>query len=107
MNRSNDSHPFIPPITCVRCGKELAPLEPDGGKDYGMVDGGVIGRIYAPFGSRNDGTIYQIGICDDCIDASGLKPIGDYMFAEHDIEIKHEAKRKDFEQTGTYTTGEG
>jgi hypothetical protein len=68
---------YIPPIQCIECGKELKPLCDD---TYGMVEGGVVGKISAPYGSRHDGTVYQIGICDDCIDKSPeLVILGDYM----------------------------
>lgn len=105
MNQSKRD--FIPPVTCVRCGKELESIDHEEKKTYGMVSGGVVGVLYAPYGSRNDGTIYQIGICDDCIDEVKLVPIGDYMFADHDQEIRHQVKMKEFEKTGTYITGEG
>jgi hypothetical protein len=77
--------PFIHPVSCIKCGKELKSLESD---SYDMVDSGVVGKLYAPFGSVNDGTVYQIGICDDCIKSSNLKPIGDYISVDMDTEIK-------------------
>ena len=94
--------PYIPPVKCVKCGKVLEPIEPD--RDYGMVHAGIVGQIHAPYGSENDGTIYQIGICDECIKATNLKPIGDYLFSEHDEEIRYQAKMEEFERTGTYIT---
>ena len=77
------NYPFQPPVTCVKCGKELKPLDPDHKDDYGMVDGGIVGILFAPFGSQNDGTVFQIGICDGCIETTQLKPIGDYLLPEH------------------------
>jgi hypothetical protein len=53
-----------------------------------MVDKGVIGRLYAPFGSENDGTVYQIGICDACVKEVKLVALGDYMDSDLDKEVK-------------------
>ena len=97
--------PYIPPVTCVRCGKELKALDPSDPIDYGVVESGIVGRLYSPYGSENDGTIYQIGICDPCIKEVKLKEIGDYMNPDIDTAIKHEARIKKFHETGTYTVG--
>ena len=99
------SFPYIAPVTCVKCSKELKPLEPSQ-DPYGMVDGGVVGKLFSPYGSENDGTVFQIGICDECIKKVKLTPIGDYMDSGMDTEIKHKAKIEDFKATGTYITGE-
>ena len=58
---------YIPPLKCIKCSKELKSIH---GDDYEMISGGIVGRVFAPYGSRNDGFVYQIGICDDCLDAS-------------------------------------
>jgi hypothetical protein len=69
--------PFIPPVKCIKCGKELKSLD---GEDYEEVDGGVVERLHAPYGSMYDGGVYQIGICDACIRATPeVVQIGDYM----------------------------
>jgi hypothetical protein len=44
-----------------------------------MIHGGIVDRIYAPFGSRFDGAVFQIGICDDCVQKEKLVEIGDYL----------------------------
>ena len=72
------------PIKCVHCGKKIKPLDyPDLAKNYEMVDSGVVGIIYAPYGSNRDGDIFQIGICDDCIPIlekeKKIKKIADYL----------------------------
>ena len=75
-------NPYIYPVTCVVCNKTIEPLEfndADIKKDYDMIDGGIVGKLYAPYGSKHDGNIYQIGICDDCIDNVKLKLIGNYL----------------------------
>lgn len=65
---------------CLLCGKELNSLY----DDYGMVDGGIVDHLYAPFGSRHDGSVYQIALCDGCIDDLEKKKrislAGDYLF---------------------------
>lgn len=86
-------HPFISPIICLICGEELKELYPAVEENsYNMVDSGVVGKLFAPFGSENDGTVYQIGLCDKCIkslvEQKKLKEIGDYLFPELDKEIK-------------------
>lgn len=74
------------PLLCVICGKELLEINLNNSKemDYGMVNGGIVGKIYAPFGSKFDGSIFQIGICDDCaekVEPEGkIKEIGDYLY---------------------------
>ena len=68
---------YIAPVKCIKCGKELKPLYDD---SYDTVSGGIVDRIRAPYGSRHDGSVYQIGICDDCIDATPyLVQIGNYI----------------------------
>ena len=52
------------PVLCIVCGKELKSIH---GEDYEMIHVGIMGHLYAPYGSSHDGDIYQIGICDDCI----------------------------------------
>jgi hypothetical protein len=98
-----DLFPYRPPVTCVRCGKELKALE-EKDDQYEMVDGGVVEALYAPYGSRHDGTVFQIGVCDNCLDA--LKPIGDYMCPDENAAIRYEERMKKFKETGTYTVGE-
>jgi hypothetical protein len=56
---------FKAPVNCVKCGSEIKPLLEE---DYGMVDRGVVDNISAGYGSRYDGDVVQIGICDDCLD---------------------------------------
>ena len=110
-------HPYIPPIACVACGRELKGSMQDSPTDYNTVSSGVVGRLYAPYGSENDGTIFQIGICDECIKSRtavnastgkiepAVKAIGDYMDPGMDAEIKHRVKMSEFKRTGTYTVG--
>jgi hypothetical protein len=77
---------YVPPINCVKCGKLIedlnypGPTLNDNAEDlYGMVKDGVVGKLYAPYGSCYDGSIFQIGICDPCIKEAKLVELGDYL----------------------------
>lgn len=84
---------YIPPVKCIKCGKELKPYSPEDEKDYDMVHGGVVGRIYSPYGSTHDGFVYQIGICDDCIEKTPeLVLIGDYIYGVSAAEMEQQKK---------------
>ena len=81
-----EEHPFKLPVTCVVCKKALKFCED-------CLTGGVIGKLHANYGSIHDGTIYQICICDDCISTRKLTEIGDYMFPDHDAQIKRKIRK--------------
>lgn len=59
-------------VKCVICNKEIKPLYPDVSSteepEKGMWDGGIVDKFYMPYGSRLDGDVYVIGLCDDCIE---------------------------------------
>jgi len=78
--------PYKPPVTCWVCGTELKPLDGDPleGHEYDMVNGGVVGQISAGYGSIHDGGIFQVGICDRCIEEKKVVEIGDYMDSSRD-----------------------
>ena len=77
---------YKPPVLCVVCKKEIKPLDVGDNTTYGMIDSGVVGTLLAPYGSKHDGSVFQIGICDDCIDKllveEKIKLIGDYLFGD-------------------------
>jgi len=77
---------YIGPVYCVSCGKELKNLMPEVDNDYEMINGGSIGHIYAPYGSRYDTDIFQVAICDDCVDKlkkeKRVRIVGNYIFSE-------------------------
>ncbi|MDO8640456.1 MAG: hypothetical protein Q7R33_02840 [Nitrosarchaeum sp.] len=81
---------FRPPITCVVCDKELQPCMTDNCQ-YEVVNGGTVGKIFAPFGSEHDGFIFQIGICDSCAKTK-LILLGDYMDTHLDEHIKQRCR---------------
>lgn len=70
---------------CIKCKKEIKPIEPElhSTPEYsGMWENGIVEAISAGYGSRFDGNIYIIAICDDCIKENEdiLEYIGDYNF---------------------------
>ena len=75
---------FNPPVVCIECGKELKSLSLS--VDYDMVDGGTVDKISAGYGSNQDGSIFQIGICDECLEKKlrdkKIRKIGDYLFPD-------------------------
>lgn len=76
------------PILCIVCGKKVKdfPTCPTDEPNYEMIDDGIVQRMYAPYGSKHDTDVFQIGICDECVDkavADGrMKRIGNYMTGE-------------------------
>jgi len=74
---------------CVICNFEIVNLEPSLTKDRpesGMYDGGVVDKISAGYGSRLDGNMHIIAICDNCLNEktlAGITPfVGDYMMPD-------------------------
>lgn len=71
------------PVLCIVCGKELKSIH---GEDYDMIHSGIKGHLYAPYGSSHDGDIYQIAICDDCIQQKEKEDkvvlLGNYIFGD-------------------------
>ena len=92
MEKSAEKYPIRPPLTCIRCGKELKECMPEGHEGtYGMIDGGIVARAFAPYGSIHDGVVFQIGLCDDCVIEVKPTPIGNYIDGGWDEEIKNGA----------------
>ena len=61
-------------INCICCGKEIKALDNTKGimiKKLGpesfMWENGVVEKITAGYGSNNDGDVFYLGICDECI----------------------------------------
>jgi hypothetical protein len=69
---------------CIKCDFEIKPIEPDlmTSPEQGMWSGGVVGKLYANYGSKLDGDIYIIAICDNCIKEYG-EYVGNYMFPDN------------------------
>ncbi len=65
---------------CIKCGIEIIPLYPelDGKPEQGMWSNGVVDKICANYGSKHDGDVFLIAICDKCIE-NNLEKIGNYM----------------------------
>jgi hypothetical protein len=52
---------------CIVCGKELEVLYPDDGNNNRLIKDGLTEIISASYGSKFDGVMLEITICDDCI----------------------------------------
>jgi hypothetical protein len=78
-----DKFLFKSPVYCIICKKELKSIYDE---SFDCVDGGTVDKLYMPFGSIYDGMVFQMGLCDDCIDKlikeEKIKEIGDYLNPE-------------------------
>lgn len=85
-------------IRCINCSRELV-LNSDG-----YANGYSFGHIRSGYGSKFDGIIMFIGICDDCVEGflkdnklevregSSLQIVGDYLFNSVDRECYKRVK---------------
>lgn len=68
---------------CIKCDFEIKPIEPDHHKrpESSMWNGGIVDRISAGYGSKLDGNMYIIAICDSCVkdNKQKLQFMGNYM----------------------------
>ena len=62
---------------CIICEKDIESLWFDSiiseNTEEGAWNGGVIEKLYMPYGSRFDEDIYIFGICDDCVEEKHKK----------------------------------
>lgn len=67
---------------CVICKKKIEGVYLK--DEYGMIDRGILSSIYAGYGSKYDGLVFQVGICDGCITKllkeHKIKVLSDYLF---------------------------
>ena len=65
-------------MKCILCDKEVDTLYPEDRHSkepwVRMWDDAIVDKIQAGYGSRFDGNIYVIAICDPCIASKGLTP---------------------------------
>lgn len=73
-------------INCIRCGAEIETIHEhdDNSKpEQEMWGGGVVDVIAANYGSKHDGEMYLIAVCDNCIDncllSGKIKWRGNYL----------------------------
>ena len=69
--------------SCIKCGSTIKCIE------VGMWSGGLVHKVTAGYGSKHDGSIFRIAICDNCIDnTDSVVLIGDYLspYLNEDIE---------------------
>lgn len=75
-------------FTCICCGTKISYLDPkDNSKpEIAMINSGIVGKIAAGYGSKADGDMYYIAICDDCVKyevkMKRLIFAGNYIFPE-------------------------
>jgi hypothetical protein len=71
----------IKPRKCICCNKEINTPYPD---NEGMWDDAVVGNISGNYGSRLDGDIFEIAICDICLNEKTLEGtvryVDNYMY---------------------------
>lgn len=74
-------------MKCICCEKEIRPTdlgmyEPEEFEQQ-MWDGGTVDKLYMPYGSRFDGKVFLIAICDDCVEEKSkeriIRPKGEYI----------------------------
>jgi len=68
---------------CICCGKEIKEIDPihDGKPESSMWHDAIVDKIAAGYGSKYDGCMFILAICDDCVEANMLvlDYVGDYM----------------------------
>jgi len=65
---------------CVVCEKDIPEVHGPFEKDWeGMWNGGIVDKIAAGYGSKIDGDMFVIAICDECVIEKNLKWVGNYM----------------------------
>jgi hypothetical protein len=52
-------------INCICCGKSIESIDE---VKMHLWENGVVKQLSAGYGSKNDGDLFYIGICDECID---------------------------------------
>ena len=77
MMKYQNKEPFI----CCVCGKKLTKVI-----DMDTIDGGTITQVWANFGSKFDGDVFQVGFCDECLESlesleekRNIKILGNYL----------------------------
>jgi len=60
----NNKKKFKKPV-CMICGKKLESIL---NKSFNNVNGGVTFLLQMPYGSLFDGNVYQVALCDECIE---------------------------------------
>lgn len=65
---------------CVVCEKDIKRLHPNDFNANGdpvsdMYNGGIVERISAGYGSRLDGNLHVLAICDECVNEKTLKGV--------------------------------
>jgi len=68
---------------CIKCKKEIKPIELKYHRkpESAMWSDGIVDKIAAGYGSKFDGNMYIIAICDTCIEENKdiIEFVGTYM----------------------------
>jgi len=98
---------------CICCGKKITILDSIGQNSKPklcMWDDGMVAKIDAGYGSRNDGDMFYIAICDDCtkekVKDKSLEYIGSYMYPECSKYSENESDRKEYKRQLKRYTGD-
>ena len=69
---------------CVICNAVIERIEslPNDKEWEGCFADGIVEKISAGYGSKHDGDMFIICICDSCIDSKKLKWVGNYFFPD-------------------------
>jgi len=93
----------IQSFECVSCGFEIKMGDPLSYRESFkfeelIFDGGVIEKMYAGFGSKYDGDIFYLAICDECIKKKKKQGriliINNYMGAKIDLDEENKEFNK-------------
>ena len=82
---------------CICCDKDIKELDtplPAGKAWQGMYSNGIVDTISAGYGSKLDGDMFCIAVCDKCINQKTLEGktyfVGDYMMNQEQELNKYE-----------------
>lgn len=67
-------------MNCIICDSEIKPIE-DSNDEKGMWLDGIVDKISANYGSKFDGDMFLIAVCDNCLESKKekIKYLGNYM----------------------------
>ena len=66
-------------MKCIFCKINIKEIEKSRKPDGGMYFDAVVDSISANYGSKFDGDIFLIAMCDECIENENVKKIGNYL----------------------------
>lgn len=80
--------------SCMICGKVLNKIE-----DFDNIDDGGICQMSFHYGSKHDGDVFQLGLCDNCVDyllkKRKIQLLGNFLFPKTQEDFKLEDLKND------------